>query len=71
MPALEEVGGTCDKYQISARKDDKKEIGAAYVMSGREVGRGGAWLTPFGSCELPVMLNCPVWSHCNICLLTD
>lgn len=60
MPALEEVGGMCDKYQISTRKDDKKEIGAACVMCGREVGRWGVWLTPFGSCELPVMLSCPV-----------
>lgn len=60
MPALEEVGGMCDKYQSSTRKDDKKEIVAACVMSGRGVGRGGVWLTPFGSCELPVMLSCPV-----------
>lgn len=42
MPALEEGDGKCDECQSNPRKDDKKEIGAACVMSGREVGRGGA-----------------------------
>lgn len=71
MPALEEGDGKSDECQNKTRKDDKKEMGAACVMSRREVGRGGAWLALFGSCELSVMLSCPVSSHCIINLLTD
>jgi len=70
MAALEKGDGKCDKCQSNPRKKEEKEVRAVCVTNGREVGREGAWLTLFGSCEPSVMLNCPVSSHCIISLLT-
>lgn len=67
MPALEEGDGKCDKCQSTARKDDKKEIGAACVLSGRGV---GSMATLFGSYEPSVMLNCLASSQSITSLLT-